>query len=1177
MFVCEKRAAIDVVYARLRQCGLSDLSCLIHDSQSDKKEFVMDLKQTYEGFLSALDNSESPSKNRSAMVDRLQRSLAPLSFFDDTMRSIPTDFGVPVRQLIDSCIQRQGDLPQLDVLVKEKLPSHSEWHTSRPAIQRFEQALKEAGNQPILAQHPMRILSPRLASEDRPLEMIASYATEAQKSGQQVEQHLSQSGIPREQWEQLSRARLLIDYAQIMGPIVKANQINLLDSNADEAKWFNKQLNILKRLQGELEEAARVNEHWRDKLSPEEATLALEQAVSFESSNFSWIKPSWWRLRGVLNRCYDFKSHKIRPRWSQVLRQLQKEHEAVRERNSFQSETASRLNITEDRIDDLVEAMVNVSSWLSGQPRWLAAIHAALLKSPKANQIISRVSAASSALTDTESQVTRISDEIENLTFSGLKQSLAYIVDNLDSVSDFLECLRELQGTPQAVSAALRHLKYTPREIESAISFHSLDNLYRQDKRVERFTSNTHRKHTNQLEESYDQWLGLNAATIRDRVRQRFLKSIQVAEQSAAKLSAEEKEFKRRYNKGRRELEHEFGKQMRYKAIRDLVAGESGDVVNDLKPIWLMSPLSVSDTLPLAGDRFDVVIFDEASQITLEEAVPALFRAQQSIIVGDEMQLPPTDFFSAKKSAEEDEDLLIESDGELIQYDLDSGSFLSHAANNLSSTMLGWHYRSRSESLISFSNWAFYDGRLLTVPDESLAGTQREPIVAETAAAGVFGANATVNRPISFHSLSHGVYDKRRNRAEAEYIAEMVRALLNDDSRLTIGIVAFSEAQQDEIEQALTRLSLEDKEFRGLLESEFEREEDGQFVGLLVKNLENIQGDERDIIILSVCYGHPPSGKMRMNFGPINKSGGEKRLNVAFSRAKHHMAIVSSIDSTDITNDYNDGANCLKNYLRYAEAVSIGDSVTASRIMHSLSRWTQGEVQDDKHAPEVVAEQLTVALKAEGYLVDHCVGQSHFRCDLAVYRDGDRKYRLGILIDGTSYYEQEDLLERDMLRPRLLRAFGWRVTHVLAKDWLSDSAGVTKRLLAVIEGVDVTSGHADDFDEDEEEAWDTLSDAQDVVEIVPEKTLELDIVKEATDNTSSTVRRLEFHSDKSSKFWEIKINGAEHTVRFGRIGSKGQSRTKAFANEDAAKSDCERLIREKHQKGYRDDVPTKLD
>jgi hypothetical protein len=462
-----------------------------------------------------------------------------------------------------------------------------------------------------------------------------------------------------------------------------------------------------------------------------------------------------------------------------------------------------------------------------------------------------------------------------------------------------------------------------------------------------------------------------------------------------------------------------------------------------------MSPLSVSDSLPLDSDHFDVVIFDEASQITLEEAVPALFRASQSIIVGDQMQLPPTDFFSAKRSVEEEADLLVESAGELVQYDLDSGSFLNHAAKNLPSTMLGWHYRSRSESLISFSNWAFYEGGLLTVPEETLAGIERTPIVSTSKDDGAEGGRETLARQISFHLVQHGIYEKRRNRAEAEYIAEMVRGLLQTESGNTIGIVAFSEAQQDEIELALNRLGQDDKQFRDRLEVEMEREDEGQFVGLLVKNLENIQGDERDIIILSICYGHPAEGRMRMNFGPINKSGGEKRLNVAFSRAKKQMAVVSSIVSADITNDYNDGANCLKNYLQYAQAVSVGDSATASRVLASLSRWRQEE--QSNVAPSVLAQQICDFLISEGYNVDHAVGQSHFRCDLAVYREGDTAYRLGILIDTDEYYEQTDLLERELMRPQLLRTFGWKIVHVLAKDWHQDQESIAQQLVEMLE------------------------------------------------------------------------------------------------------------------------------
>ncbi len=482
------------------------------------------------------------------------------------------------------------------------------------------------------------------------------------------------------------------------------------------------------------------------------------------------------------------------------------------------------------------------------------------------------------------------------------------------------------------------------------------------------------------------------------------------------------------------------------------MSGDSGTVIKDLKPVWLMSPLSVSETLPMDASYFDVVIFDEASQITLEEAVPSVFRAPQAIVVGDEMQLPPTDFFSARQNSDEEEEMLIEEGGELIPYDLASNSFLNHAAKNLSSTMLGWHYRSRSESLISFSNWAFYDGRLLTVPEERLPGAGQRPLVATQAVDAERGAAELLSRSISFHRMEHAVYDKRRNRAEAEYIAQLVRELLRQECGRSIGIVAFSEAQQDEIEGALRRLTQDDTEFRDRLDAEWEREIDGQFVGLLVKNLENIQGDERDIIVLSVCYGPGPQGRMLMNFGPINKSGGERRLNVAFSRAKHHMAIVSSIQYSDITNDFNDGANCLKNYLRYAEAVSCGDRDVSHRVLHGMSRWSTATDDLDESIDNPVAEQLAAALTSRGYVVDQAVGQSSFRCDLAVRREGESAYRLAILLDGDGYYEQSDLLERDLMRPKLLRDFGWKLAFVLAKDWYDNQAAVLTRLEQLLAG-----------------------------------------------------------------------------------------------------------------------------
>jgi len=305
--------------------------------------------------------------------------------------------------------------------------------------------------------------------------------------------------------------------------------------------------------------------------------------------------------------------------------------------------------------------------------------------------------------------------------------------------------------------------------------------------------------------------------------------------------------------------------------------------------------------------------------------------------------------------------------------------------------------------------------------------------------------DALLSRAISFHRVTDAVYENRINDGEARHIAQLVRELLKRETGRSLGIVAFSEAQQTEIEAELDALGATDSDFAARLEAEYVREEDDQFCGLFIKNLENVQGDERDIIILSICYGPNPEGRMLMNFGPINQRGGEKRLNVIFSRARHHMAVVSTIRHEAITNDHNEGAAALKQFLRYAECLSRGDSATARRVLEAMNPLTRGSSAQHARADEVTA-QLAAALRARGHAVDEQVGQSRFRCDLALRAPAAGHYALGILVDTATHYENRNVLERYVSRPRVLDAFGWQVVQVLAKDWLHAPEAVLEQI-----------------------------------------------------------------------------------------------------------------------------------
>ncbi len=1047
LFVCEKRAAIDVVYLRLKQQGLDELCCLIHDSQQDKKQFVMDLKRTYERFLER--ERKSMSAEREKLTTDLAREIRPLELYRSAMVE-PDEHDVVLLDVIQHAVRLRDATPKLSSKELEQAPAYAQWRDNLESIGRFKRSLQEVTTDGVFASHPLNRFSTKLARLDRPLEMIANALQQALRHLQALTERLEEAGFDSAAISTPKQLRSAAKLCQQWRSLAQFDLLALLDPQSDVSSDYEDSRIHLRSLETRLLDTREQNCHWKNKLKRGETEDALQQAKQLDGKWWSRLNPAWWRLRGVLKRCYSFDAHSIQPAWRDVLQRLLQEHDAEEALRKAEEDCAAAFGIRDyaphqffgdveklrATLDDLVD--VDMRTFAD------ALIHSRGGASRVA--VIERAEEHRGAMMEACENVI---EDLANLSWEELRTALIQIEQAENEWSSFLDCLNDLDKLPKDLIDSFRNLPLELEQIEAAAAQKHIERAFREDNDAGRFDSAARNRHANRLEEYYDDWLAANAAEVKRRIARQFREKIEICDLPASKLTPEQKEFKNRYERGRKILKHEFGKSMRYKSIRDLVSDNSGEVVKDLKPVWLMSPLSVSDTVPLDQDHFDVVIFDEASQITLEEAVPTIFRATQAIVVGDEMQLPPTDFFSAKR--DEEDVLLIEDDGEMVEYDLDSDSLLTHSSRNLPSTMLGWHYRSRSESLISFSNWSFYGGKLLTVPEEDLPTSRRPELIVHSAENSVEHAAQIADRAVSFHFVENGVYHKRRNRAEADYIAHLVRECISADQHFSIGVVAFSEAQQDEIESALQRLGGTDPQFADRLEQELEREEeDGQFAGLLIKNLENIQGDERDVIIMSVCYGHDADGKMRMNFGPINRQGGEKRLNVAFSRAKHRMVLVSSIRHFDITNDYNVGANCLKRYLRYAERISIGDMDGAQRVLEEIA-VVRDDHNRDSQGDDAIANEIASRLLKEGFLVEFGVGQSQFRCDLAIRREGDSTYRLGIRLDTQDYYDDLDPLERELMKPKLLRDFGWNVEVILAKDWQADPDSILSHLLERLE------------------------------------------------------------------------------------------------------------------------------
>ena len=1163
LFVCEKRAAIDVVFHRLRQQGLDELCCLIHDSQTDKKAFIQNLKQTYEKFLAQSEVDQDSLQARATTVRAIEQELENLNCFSKVMSQVHAHSGVPVRSLLHRLIELRGRARELPAETEDLLPGYPLWLQHGEIINRLQTALAELGDNLCFAEHPLRWLGKGILQADRPLETLSRRLDEAEDLLDSIEGALELSGLPADLWNTFEEIQAILEFASRAEPLAERNLFGVLNHGPAEqefdalAKELDSKADVLKRAQEKTTA-------WRDPLSPDDAENALAQAKVFENSILRFLQPAFWRLRKTLNARYDFSKHAVAPAWTKILGDLRAFQHARADLESIRAQAVAQWRTDDvDLFRKLVNDLRNDQRASHPSARSLLAL---LSKSDQAVSLIKTLAEIHQRFTALDATLCDTLAEHAQFECPELTEALTAIRHETDSLAELLPILSDLTELPDGLAHALRHAPVMLSDFEAAIGHKTVNRIYREDRAISRFESRALARRLDRVEKLYREWLVLNARAIRSTVRQKFLEHVNVSSLPAAQLDADKKAFKKTYSAGRRDLEHEFGKTMRYKSIRELAAGDSGQVVQDLKPIWLMSPLSVSDTLPLDSNLFDVVIFDEASQIPLEEAIPAAYRSHQVIVVGDEMQLPPTTFFAGSRGDEDS--LIVEEAGERVEIDLDSDSFLTQSARNLPSTLLAWHYRSRHEALISFSNAAFYSGNLFTIPDRARPGADRPEIIVTAREQGGARIADLLARSISFHFMENGVYEDRRNPNEAAYIAQLVRGLLQREAKLSIGIVAFSEAQQTELESALDELAETDPAFAAQLETEFTREEDDVFCGLFVKNLENVQGDERDIIIMSVCYGHDPNGRMLMNFGPINQSGGEKRLNVIFSRAKHHMAVVSSIRHSDITNEYNDGANSLKNFLHYAEATSKGDAPLARRILENLNPLSRKALAAQT-SKDAVVDNLAEALRARGYIADTHVGQSKFRCDIAVRLPSQALYELAILVDTDVHYANQNVLDRYLLQPRVLRAFGWRSTFVLTKDWYHQPEAVLARLEKLLQNNDPAAG------EELEEDHPATPPPQPMLDQAPSTKTEsksepepAKIQRRDPRAMPPQVRHFELIAGGSKKFWEISQSGPAITVRFGRIGTSGQEQTKNFPDDSTAAGEMNRLIAEKIKKGY---------
>jgi len=454
---------------------------------------------------------------------------------------------------------------------------------------------------------------------------------------------------------------------------------------------------------------------------------------------------------------------------------------------------------------------------------------------------------------------------------------------------------------------------------------------------------------------------------------------------------------------------------------------EFDQILLDLFPCWLLSPETVSEILPIHAGMFDMIIFDEASQMFVENAIPAIYRGKSVVIAGDDKQLRPSSSFRVKIDSDE------ESDDIEMAAALEEESLLDLAKVNYQSTHLCYHYRALYDELINFSNYGFYGGRLEVSPNIIRNGTAHI-------------------KPIE-RIMVDGRWIDRKNRVEAEKVVEIIADLLkNRSGNETIGVITFNITQKDLIDDMLDAKAKQDLTFRELYAAEKQRLKENEDVSLFVKNIENVQGDERDIIIFSTGYAKNEKNRLSINFGSLSQDGGENRLNVAISRAKKKIYVVTSFEpeELDVENTKNNGPKLFKKYLQYVREISAGNQEGVTTLLNSLLDSEVGRNTAnyfDSGFEEEVYDQLT----ARGYIVDTQVGVSGYRIDMAIYDPQRSKYILGIECDGAAYHSSKSARERDIFRQKYLESRGWKILRIWSRDWWENSTGEIDKIAAVIQ------------------------------------------------------------------------------------------------------------------------------
>jgi hypothetical protein len=860
LFVSEKRSALEVVYDRLKKEKLAHLVAWFNTEKNEKKTFYSHLAKSWK---KAADVTERPALASS------QRAFEPddlFSIYPGKLAGINAGSGVRIHDLEQTLLESGYMLSDLGF--KGTVPAYGTWSEYAELLYHIEKTITSAFRVTLLQDTAFSSLNGSFFNDPAPLQKLDKTVADIQRSITAVNevQHHYDFKYDLEQFTRLAIA------GSIMG-MVNKNQLALVKSDHKQFKAFNTLAKKYELTRSKLNQAEQVTKKWKKKPTIAEITDLIGQIKQSQArTGRQGKKPR--TILGILKRnssreidyFIGFSRDLSASTKLQLLEELRTEWHLRGELESLKIRLKHELNISDP--DNEINHILQVRSKLDLlSPNEYITI----LEHERSLELIRHLREIHPTINRLNSQLNYLSRSPDSKTTDAVLAQIHAIQNELPLLSRYQHEVMLYFNLPPEIITFLARAKLPVHQLDAMVTYRQLLDEIRfipgyvqlnGDQLLRDFanrTKKTRLENSNRTQE------------ISEHSAQHIKQVEKLLSTPAAKLSPTDKEKKQTLKNEKRILLHELNKTRQYLPVKQLVEN-CPTIVPALQPVWMMNPLSVAQHLPCTEGFFDVVIFDESSQVPLEDAIPAVYRGTRLIVVGDEQQMPPPRFFTSKT---------------------ETPTLLDQASVNLPAAMLKWHYRSEHPSLIEFSNRHFYDHELLTFP----------PLQNQTA--------------IELKTVP-GLFDEQKNTIEAQAVAAHYAQQLK--SGITdIGIIAFSKEQQREIENQVGRLKLPAND------------------QLVIRNLENVQGIEKEVILVSVGYGPGKNGVFRKHFGPVNLDKGANRLNVLFTRAIKKMIVFTSVSSADFTYSDNRGVTLLGDFLRYAETAGmVVKSGNPRHISHRL-------------------------------------------------------------------------------------------------------------------------------------------------------------------------------------------------------------------------------------------------